>query len=194
MSNRIIILIELLLAVGLFFGYIQPTYSNTITSLNQQITSTKAAQVAAKGYTDKESQLTQHYAQISVTNRARLDSFLPTASNNVHFLYDLSMLASHSGLTLTRFSENNQNTLSKQSKVSGSSLKTSTITLSATGPYQSFRTFLDGIEHSLRIVDVQSINISAQNSFSGQTQKSSSLGYSYKITLKVYWLPNPSSI
>ncbi len=194
MNNRIVILIELLLAIGLYFVYIQPTYSNTVVPLNSQIAKTEEAKIVAKNYSKKESQITQQYMKISPSEHARLNSFLPAASHNVHFLYDVSNLAANSGFALSKFSENSQNISPQRGvKTSGPTLKISTITLSGKGSYQSFRTFLDGLERSLRIVDIQSINISTENYVSSKNQKNTP-SYTYKIVLKVYWLSDSHSI
>ncbi len=181
-------------AIVLYFVYIQPTYSNTIVPLHTQIAKTEKAKIVAKNYSKKESQITQQYMKISSSEHALLNSFLPTVSHNVHFLYNVSTLAINSGFTLSKFSENSQNIpFQRGVKTSGPTLKISTIVLSGTGSYQSFRTFLDGLERSLRIVDIQSIGISTENNVSSRNQKNTP-SYTYKIILKVYWLPDPTSV
>jgi hypothetical protein len=52
------------------------------------------------------------------------------------------------------------------------------ITVSATGTYAAFHTFLNGIESSLRQLDVVNVNV-----------KDSTTGvYTYQMTIRLYWL------
>ena len=52
------------------------------------------------------------------------------------------------------------------------------ISFTATGTYNSFRTFLNGIEHSLRPIDITQLNLT--DSKTGV--------YTYDLTLRIYWL------
>ncbi|HQU07696.1 MAG: hypothetical protein B7X04_01770 [Parcubacteria group bacterium 21-54-25] len=196
MNNRLVILIELLFVVGLYFVYIQPTYSDTIVPLNAQITATEAAQIAAKQYTSKESQLQNQFNQISTANRTRLDQFLPATAHSVHFLYDLNTLAANAGFTLSKFSANTQTPATAQNgrAATAPSVQSFTVDLSGTGSYQSFRTFLTGLEHSLRLIDVQSIKVTAGTASGSSANKNAAQNATYSMTLKVYWLGDSSHV
>ena len=52
------------------------------------------------------------------------------------------------------------------------------LTLTATGTYKAFRTFLSGIERSARMLDV--IRVSVRGSDTGV--------YAYSMTIRLYWL------
>jgi len=191
MNNRFVILIELLLAITLYFAYIQPTYSNTIVPLNAEITKVQEAQKSAAQYAQQESALQARVQGIPAQDITRLNTMIPSASHVTHFLYNINTLAANSGFFLTKYSENAQENSSSQQQNTGTpQLQKMTITLSGTGPYASFRTFLDNMQKSLRIIDVQSIKVTAPTNSSGK--KGAPAYPTYDMTLTIYWLP-PSS-
>lgn len=193
MNNRIVILVELLLSVALFFVYTQPTYSNTIAGLNRQIAQTKTAQLAAKQYAGTESHLQTQFDQISSQDRARLDTFLPRTSLGVPLLYSLRTLATNSHFVLSNFSINQaQNATRKNKRSYGPSLRTLTVSLTGVGSYENFRSFLNGLEYSLRLMDVTSIKISATNNAFATGSLNVPTQYTYSLTFNVYWLSGSS--
>lgn len=193
MTNRLVILIELLLVVGLYFGYIQPTYSNSIVPLNTEISQVEAAQKSAKQYVGQEASFEGQFHSTSQQDSARLNTFLPSLSRKAHFLYDVNTLAANSGFILNKYGEKDQN-VNQNGTQNHSALRTMTITLSGTGSYQSFRTFLAGLERSLRLVDVKSIKVTtATNNASTSGTKVTKYAV-YSMTLTVYWLPIPKAV
>jgi len=193
MTNRIVILIELLLAIGLFFGYIQPIYSNSIIPLQQQIAKTENAKQVTVQYVNQESTLEgKYHSTFTQDNTARINIFLPSDSYKIHFLYDINTLAATAGFTLKKYSEqdnnNNQNGIIRQTL-----LHITTITLSGTGPYQNFRTFLNALERSLRLVDVTNIKITAPTNNKSVLSKLPKYP-TYVLKLNIYWLPNTNAL
>lgn len=204
-ASRIIPLLLLIGAIGLFVGYTQPTYGGSVASLKEEIANLDSALQAAEQFKQKEAQLTQQRNAMSSEQLARLESFLPDSVDNVQLIVDLNSLASRSGVQLSDFNiEGSSDTTSKGSTattapvpttVSGASplasaqgntlaLKTSEptesleLSVSATGSYAAFRTFLTGVEQSLRPLDV--VELSVQDSDTGV--------YTYDITFRLYWL------
>jgi hypothetical protein len=57
------------------------------------------------------------------------------------------------------------------------------LSVTATGTYAQFRSFLSGIEHSLRPMDVTSIGVSG-----GATPGSTGTTYKYTMSIRIYWL------
>jgi len=204
-ASRIIPLLLLIGAIGLFVGYTQPTYGGSIAALKDEITNLDSALQAAEQFKQKEAQLTQQRNAISGEQLARLESFLPDSVDNVQLIVDLNSLAARSGVQLSEFSIEGGtetrstestatvaeapagaplvsptapaqgNTLALQSSEPTESLE---LSVSATGSYAAFRTFLTGVEQSLRPLDV--IELSVEDSETGV--------YTYDVTFRLYWL------
>ena len=101
MSNRIIPAFALLIAIGIFFLYINPTWSGSIATAKAAIASDNDALVAANQYTAQQNELASARDAISPADLALLTTFLPDSVNNVRIILDLNALAARSGLSLS---------------------------------------------------------------------------------------------
>jgi hypothetical protein len=191
MISRFFPVIALIIAVALFFGYINPTRTGTIAATKAQIDSYESALEAAERFKEKESELIIERANIPSDGLARLETFLPNGVDNVQIILDLNTLAARSGITLSDFDTRETGRLGTDTQASGSLIGANTValesqnpidsielTISATGTYSSFRTFLEGIEQSLRLLDV--VEVTVEDSTSGV--------YTYDMTIRLYWL------
>jgi hypothetical protein len=182
MISRILPFLLLIIAGGLIFGYIRPAYAGPISSSNAKIKSYTSALAAAKQFKDRESTLAAERAAIPQDGLARLDAFLPDSVNNVQLILDLNALASRSSITLSDF---NIDTTAPAAASNGAIALNSSnpvdsyqLTVTATGSYTAFRTFLQGIELGLRQMDVTNINV-----------KTAATGpYTYQLTIRIYSL------
>ena len=182
MTSRIIPVIIILIALGLFFGYINPVYTGRIAELKSEIESYDAALAAAKRFTEKESALLIERESLNEGDLERLQAFLPDGVNNVELILDLNALADRSGLQLSNFdvtresdSERTRDGLSLTSEGPVDSLD---LSVSAVGTYASFKAFSQALEWSLRPMDL--VEVSIQDSPSGV--------YRYTMTYRIYWL------
>lgn len=229
MISRLLPVFAIILAVGLFLGYINPTYSNEISATKAQIASYQSALTAADQFHQKEAQLTRDRAAIPADKLARLETFLPDSVDNIRLILDLDALAARSGITLSNFDIGSSNgtgksgtggaaapsagtTVTTPAIPASSVVKSSAtpaaaaggtalgagmptglgavalapqsptesldITVSATGSYPAFRSFLQGLEQSLRPLDVVSVTV--HNSATGV--------YTYDLAIRIYWL------
>ncbi|MBI4065666.1 hypothetical protein HY412_00530 [Candidatus Kaiserbacteria bacterium] len=185
MNNRIPPLVAFIVAVGIFFIYVNPTWSGAISAAKASIASDDKALLAAGEYAAQQNELASARNDIDPTDLARLSTFLPDSVDNVGLILDLNALAARSGLSLSN--------IDVVKNEAGSSARTSIgalpaagtspvgsidLSLSAVGTYAAFRAFLDGVEKSARLLDVTDIVV-----------KGSDNGlYSYKMTLRLYWL------
>jgi len=200
--SRIIPLLLIIGAIGLFMGYTQPTYGNSIAALTEEIKSFDSALNAAEQFKLKEAQLTQQRAALSQEQLDRLEAFLPDSVDNVQLIVDLNSLAARSGVQLSQFdiAESGSDTKSQSTATqaagagmaaaplaptsaplalqSSEPTESLELSVSATGSYAAFRTFLAGVEQSLRPLDV--IELSVQDSETGV--------YTYDVTFRLYWL------
>lgn len=171
----------ILIAISLFFGYINPTYTGPVAALREDIQSYDSALEAAKDFKEKEQELIARRSQILPEDTARVEAFLPDSVDNVQLILDLNALAQRSGITLSNFDvstgreeqQNDQIMLESENAVSELSLS-----LSAAGSYSAFKSFLLGTELSLRPLDLVELNIS--DSPTGI--------YTYEMTYRIYWL------
>jgi hypothetical protein len=195
--SRLIPIVAILFAIGLFLLYIRPTYSGVIHDTQQQIASYDQALVAADRFQAKEAQLTQARSQIPPESLARLNAFLPDGVDNVQLILDMDALAARSGITLSDFNTQNSNSPASAPQTNastpaqinqpiptGAALTSSSpvdslsLTFKATGTYSSFRNFLSGMENSLRPLDVMNLDV---------TQSANGV-YTYGMTVRIYWL------
>jgi len=206
--SRLIPLIAIVFAIALFFLYIKPTYSGTIADTRSQIASYDQALAAADRFQTKEAELTQARAQIPAESLARLSEFLPDGVNNVQLILDMDALAARSGVTLSDFAtQGDDSSTGDQSQTtpattaspdatagavpspdmamgdagaltSSSPIDSLTLTFKATGTYDAFRSFLAGMENSLRPLDVIDLDVT----------KSDTGVYAYTMSVRIYWL------
>lgn len=181
MISRIIPVVLILIAVGLFFSYINPTYTGAVHALQMEIQSYNKALLAAEAYHDKEVLLMEERKNIPENALERVEAFLPNGVDNVQLILDLNALAKRSGLTLSDFdiaeSEDNEQggALSLASDTQTESLD---LSVTARGNYASFKTFILAAEQSLRPLDV--VELSITDSETGV--------YTYNIKFRIYWL------
>ncbi len=188
MNQRLIIILELIVAFGLFFWYVQPTYTGSIQILHAKIASEQMVSRTMQKYSQEETRLEEKKNSMSQISIMRLSKMVPTTNGTAHFLFSINALASRSGFALNKFNIKNQNN-NPQQNVSGRKqnlYKTFTLDVSGEGTYGAFRQFLGGIERSLRIIDVTSLSIRTNVSSTG---KNINL-YDYSLTLQIYRLPS----
>ncbi len=181
MISRIIPIVLILIAIGLFFGYVNPTYTQSILPLRAEIAGYDSALAAAKEFTAKESELEAQKAALNPEEENRIETFLPDDVDNVQLILDLNALASRSGISLSNF-DTKEVTPSQGGDhlplSSDSPVDSLDITVSGIGTYQSFKTFLMAAEQSLRPLDL--IDLTVEVSPTGV--------YTYDMTFRIYWL------
>ena len=193
--SRLLPIAFVLIAFGIFFGYIRPTWNGSIAESKKEIASYDAALEAAERFKDKQASLEAARNQIPPDQLARLNAFLPDSVDNVQLILDLNALATRAGLTLSDFETSetvNEDAEGNQDDSLGTPMSgqggggfnrtaptdSLTLSVSATGTYNAFRSFMAGVEQSLRPLDV--IALTVEDSDTGV--------YTYEMTLKFYWL------
>jgi Tfp pilus assembly protein PilO len=186
MSSRIIPLIALIIAACIFFMYINPTWSGSIAAAKAAIASDDQALVTASQYTAQQNELASARDAINSADLARLNIFLPNSVDNVGLILDLNALAARSGLSLSSIDVAGNTTASSSASTASGALPTAVtnsvnsvdLSLSAVGTYASLQNFLQGVEKSVRILDVRDIVVSGSDTGV----------YTYHMTLRLYWL------
>ncbi len=176
MNNKALPVLALTVAIGIFFGYVNPAWSGEIAAAKAAITSADAALAAAAEYTAQQSQLTSARNAIDPKDLARLATFLPDSVDNVRLILDLDALAARSGLALSNIDVADAS--SSNVKTDANPVGSVDLTLSAIGTYSALRGFLEGVEKSGRLLDVHDLTV-----------KGSSTGaYTYQMMVRLYWL------
>ena len=185
MINRILSAFALILAIGIFFAYVNPTWNGSIASTKAAIANDNQALLIAKQYASQQNQLATARDSIEPANIQKLNTFLPSSVDNVGLILDLNALASRSGLSISNIdvlmnSDATQGTKSTGGLPSASDNPVSSVdmSISAVGSFNALQVFLIGIEKSARILDVHDISVTGSDTGV----------YAYKLTLSLYWL------
>lgn len=184
MTSRLLPFFSLVLAVGIFFGYVSPLWNGKVADAKAAIADDNKALEAAERYVERQNQLATERAAIDPTALARLEKFLPDSVDNVGMILDLDALGTRAGLALTSIDATNSSTASQATGASGASvvpndpIGTVDLTIDATGTYSALQAFLDGVERSERLLDVRDITVTGSNTGI----------YAYHLTLRLYWL------
>lgn len=183
MIPRLLPFVTILIAIGIFFGYINPTYTGEVARLRAEIESYDNALKAAADFKDKQNELKEERAKISDSDIERLEAYLPDGVDNVQLILDLDALANRSGVKLSDFEIDVPDGSEEGGGPAGLPLAAETVEsitlgVSATGTYPSFRTFLEGVEKSLRPLDLVALEIT--DSETGV--------YTYNMIFAIYWL------
>lgn len=175
--NNIVSLILVIASLGLFFGYIDPTYSNIKELLvekndyNRALDNSKELQAAR----DK---LLEKFNAMSKKDRDMLSKLLPDNIDNVRLIIDVDEMAKKYGMRIRNFKADavsQQDTIGRDSTPYG----VLTFSFSTTASYNVFIAFLKDLERSLRLMDITLVSFNSSDT---------SQLYDFGVTLKTYWL------
>lgn len=185
MNSRILPMLALILSLGIFFAYINPTWSGSIARAKSAIAANNEALAAAKQYSAQQNELAQARDAISPASLTALTTLLPDSVDNVGLILDLNALSARSGLSVANI-DVIMSSPGNAASVSAGALPTTSLnpvgsvdlSLSAVGTFAALQTFLTGVERSARILDIRDLVV-----------KGSDTGvYQYQMTLRLYWL------
>lgn len=178
MNSRILPALALMVAVAMFFIYVSPTWSGSIAATKAAIAADNEALAAAATYIAQQKELSDARDAIAPTDLERLETFLPDSVDNVGLILDLNALAARSGLALSNI-DVTANTATANSSTGDTGLVNSIdLSLSAMGTYSALKTFLDGVEKSVRLLDTQDLTIAGSDTGV----------YTYHMKLRIHWL------
>ena len=187
MNGRILPLLALIIAIGIFFAYVSPTWSGQIASTKAAIAADDAALDSARNYVAQQNQLAAEKDAIDTGKLDLLVTFLPDSVDNVGLILDLNALAARSQLSLANIDVITGTPNSSRSSVSPSGALPASgvspvgsvdLSLSAIGTFIALQDFLVGVERSARLLDVRDLVVKG----------SDTNVYNYQMTLRLYWL------
>jgi Tfp pilus assembly protein PilO len=182
-------IIFLIASVGIFFFFIDPQYKEVKEMLSEknknQITLSDADKL------DKRMrEIQSQFNSFSDEEKELLRKILPDQVDNVRLIQEIDNLAAKDGLIVKDIgvvgtsatdepntstgSNRNQNLINTNAN---SRFGTITLSFSITAPYPVFKSFMNELEESLRLVDIKK--------FSVKTGESDF--YDFSVTLNTYW-------
>lgn len=175
--STIVSIILILASAGLFFGYVDPTYTKIQADQLIKADYDKALN-NSKDLQSERDKLLDKRNKMDRSETEKLAKLLPDNIDNVRLIIDIDEMAKTYGMRIRNFKADAGE---KKDTIGTDTSKYGTLTLSfsTTATYQTFLAFLRDLEHSLRIIDVSAVQFS-----SGDTNAL----YDYNVTVKTYWL------
>ncbi|MCC7500191.1 type 4a pilus biogenesis protein PilO [Candidatus Nomurabacteria bacterium] len=178
-------IILLAISIGLFVTYTNPAYQD-VKSLVAQASSYDNALERAQELRARRDTLLSEYNTFSTENRQRLLRALPDNVDNIRLIIDINNIAARHNLTLANveLGDVSNSRISRDALsvgTSGDAVGSVEVTFALLATYEDFLAFLQDLEHSLRIVDIESIG------FTSPAADSEGLS-TYTVTIRTYWL------
>jgi Tfp pilus assembly protein PilO len=186
MFRFILPIIFVLASVGLFLGFTKEKW-DAVKNIRSEVIEYKKALDNSKKLLSKRDALLETKNSITEEDLKKLDTLLPNDLNSTKLILEIENLASNiHGLEFENPKYNPDSKDSKDEKPTtpGDAAKVSQdygifdLEFTLNGPYDRFITFMEDLEKSLRLVNIQDIEIQSQD---GET-------FSYIIKLQTYWL------
>lgn len=175
-------LVLIVAAIGLFVLYTNPTYQ-----------SLKGAQAKVSAYDDaldKSQELKSLRDKLQSARNAfspqdeqKLTRLVPDQVDNIRLIIDINSIAARRGLALSNVALGE---VSRSSTApsgiavgpSGDPIGSVNLGFSVVASYEDFLAFLQDLEHSLRIIDIEKLSFGAPTN--GK--------YTFSFTIRTYWL------
>lgn len=197
----------ILIAIGLFFGVINPIYSgdNGILKLRTDVATYNKALDNVKELQKTFDNLVNTYKNITDEDKNKLDHFLPNTANNIKFILEIENIANLHSMPIKNIKFQPQDALVKD--VPAGTTKTPTtggivvnnsadarsygtfpIEFTTEGDYDTFVALLKDIEHNLRLVDVKSVSFVVPPTPLKLGEGPNPNIYTYTLKVETYWL------
>ncbi len=175
--STIVSIILLLASVGIFFGYIDPTYTNT-QSLSSELGQYESALSNSKQLLTERDALIAKLNTFNQSDVNKLETLLPDSVDSVTLIIELNSIASQFGMSIRNFAAATQD----QSGTLGASntpYGTLSLTFTTTSSFSTFVAFLKALENNLRLIDVTGLSFSSASNNSV---------YDFTVTVNTHWL------
>ncbi len=183
---KLIVPIILIITSG-FVGFFEmaPLYDEIKVARSEEQSINDALQ-KTKDIGDIAEELRSRMESISLSNLNKLEVILPENIDEIRFLNMLNSIAQRQGLALSQLSVTSD---FGGTSISGEPPLKQSRTLSASfavfAPYETFQSFLNDLEQTLTLIDVDSITLSPPGYTEGSEVTDS---YTYSIKLSTYWI------
>lgn len=176
-------LVLISVAIALFFAFTDPLYKQ-VQAFKSQESEYNDVLSKSRDLLTKRKNLQDKFNSFAPGDVEKLRKLLPDTVDNVRLIIDIDEIAKRYGLTIknVRLDDTKAKGGSKDAAntITAGEAKYGTIPMgfSVNADYDTFLSFLQDLEGSLRIVDV--VNIGLKPSATGV--------YSFDVSLKTYWL------
>lgn len=164
--------------------YTNPTYQN-IKNLSAQAASYDSALSKAQELHTLRDQLLAKRNSFSADSIDKLQHILPDNVDNIRLIIDINNIAARHNLSLNNVNlgdiGGNAQSASNSTAIQGQTSAVGSVDVGfsvSTANYDDFLAFLQDLEHSMRIVDVQKITFTTSDSKTT----------SYSMIVRTYWL------
>ncbi len=171
-------------SIGLFVVYTNPAYegANGVKGLQAQVKSYDDALNKSQELKEVRDKLVSKFNTFSPDDKTKLQEMLPDNVDNIRLAIDINNIAAKHSLSIKNLSVgNSQNKNTKNAAAVGASsgpIGSVELGFSVTSSYDTFLAFLSDLEHSLRVVDVESVSFAASDTGIND----------YTLTIRTYWL------
>lgn len=175
-------LMAIIAAIGLFSFYTDPTYQD-IKTLQVQQAQLDGALAKAKELRALRDQLVAKRNTFSPEQTTKLEKLLPDNVDNIRLIIDINNVASRHSLPMSnvRLGASSESATARSASAvgaSGDAVGSVTLGFTVSANYDTFIAFLQDLEHSERILNVEQFGFKT-----GLTDQTS-----YDVTFRTYWL------
>lgn len=177
---KILISLFLLAGAGVIFFTESKNYFPEIKNLRKQVSSYNETINTAKKVRNSIDKTLGEYNGISQDNVDRINKMVPSSADSMKLVVQIDEMMRKSGLSLASIDSKDtvdKNSASAAPKNGGRTAEPLFLSIKARGSYESFHSFIEKLEKSLRLVDVDSVKISPV----GQDD------YSFSVEAVSYW-------
>lgn len=180
--RAIIPIVLILISIGLFVVYINPTYANIKTLQTSEAQFDEALE-RSKDLISIRDQLLSRYNTFSSEDLSSLDRLLPDNIDNVRLVIDIDGIAAQYGISLKKVSiDSGEEEAKRDGEIvvidDSKSFNSIDLSFTVSASYESFVNFISDVERSLRIVDLSKLQFESTNDNFNE----------YKVTIRTYWL------
>lgn len=200
--KSILSIILIVAAALLFFFFTKPKLAE-LSASQLEVSQLNIAEAAAKKLEQRIAKLVEANNSISDEDKTKIETMVPNSVENVKLIIDfdktLQAMTDERGTAALYARNNNGSKISienpkvtQSSSVSdgnfdASKLGVVSFSFSVSLTYGDFIEFLRRLEHSTRIIDVESISFSAVSPDSKNSNQNDPI-YTFNVGLKTYWL------
>jgi Tfp pilus assembly protein PilO len=170
MFKNVVAVILIGAAIAIFFTLIKPLYAD-LNVLRGQKDSLNEALSNSREIQSKRDQFLSDYSSIPQENIQKLEMAIPSRPDSLKFILEIENVAKRNNVILKNVDAREE--ASKEQI----DLETVSLSIKVSGSYMAFYSFLKDIESSLRLVDIKSINFTAEGADF----------YEFNIDASIYW-------
>lgn len=183
----------IIISVAAFIVYINPTYAE-VKLKRAESAQYDEALTNSRQLQEERDLLSEKYRTLSPEDLERLNRMLPDNADNIRLILNIQQMAQTYGMAISSIKFDAETVKPANGTASSTSAVSAVdatkaqrdygdfeIEFTTTGSYDNFQKFLEDMERSLRITDIQSVTFGSEVDATKQ-------GYTYTVKLLAYWL------